>query len=327
MRSLRLVWLILASAAGVLAQQAGWRTVDAEGSPFARHECAFVAAAGKLYLIGGRGEKPVEVYDPATNRWTRAARPPLEIHHFQPVVLDGRIYIVGALTGKYPHETPVENVLTYDPAADRWETGPAVPLGRRRGAAGVAVRDGKIYVVAGIQDGHWDGHVSWFDEFDPKTGEWRRLPDAPRPRDHFQAVVLGNKLYAAAGRRSSAKTKATFTLTIGEVDVYDFGKGEWSTLPHRLPTQRAGNMAVGYDSRLIVLGGESSAQRSAHAETEVWNPRNGGWETAPALIRGRHGTGASVVDAKLYVAAGSGDRGGGPELTSLEVLDLGAILR
>ena len=50
-----------------------------------------------------------------------------------------------------------------------------------------------------VQDGHTDGHVAWFDAFDPATGEWTRLPDAPRPRDHFQAAIVDGRLLARTG--------------------------------------------------------------------------------------------------------------------------------
>lgn len=306
------------------AQPPAWRTIEADSSPTARHECALVAADSKLYLMGGRGVKPVEIYDPATNGWTAGAPTPMEIHHFQPVLFNGKIYVIGALTGPYPHETPIPNVLIYDPALDVWTQGPAIPVDRRRGAAGIAVRDGKIYVVSGIIDGHWAGHVPWVDEFDPKSGAWKRLPDAPRARDHFQAAVIGGKLYVAGGRRSSAKTQEVFQLTIGEVDVYDFAAGAWTTAAQPLPTQRAGNSAVVVNDRLVVIGGESG-QKQAHGEVEALDPSSGNWTTLPALVRGRHGTGAAILDGWLYTAAGSGNRGGGPELTSLEALPLAEV--
>ena len=292
-----------------------------EGAPQARHECAFVEAGGKLYLIGGRGEKPVNVYDPAANRWSDAAAPPIEIHHFQPVAMDGKIYVMGALTGKYPHETPIPNVLIFDPKANAWSEGPAIPEGRRRGAAGVAVQGGKIYMVAGILDGHWDGHVAWLDAFDPKAGKWTELADAPRPRDHFQAVVIGGKMYLAGGRRSSAKTGDTFKLSVGEVDIYDFASGKWTTAGEKIPTERAGSFSTVWKGRMLVLGGESGEQQEAHAEVEAFDPKTGRWDSLPEMLQGRHGTGVAQAKGKLWVAAGSANRGGGPELTTLESWD------
>jgi N-acetylneuraminic acid mutarotase len=300
---------------------AGWTAAEPQGAPLARHECAFIEAGDKLYLIGGRGEKPVNVYDPKTNAWSEAAAPPLEIHHFQPVELGGKIYVLGAFTGKYPHETPIENVLIFDPKANAWTTGPEIPASRRRGAAGVTVHDGTIYMVAGILDGHWDGHVAWLDAFDPETAKWTQLADAPRPRDHFQAVVLGGKMYVAGGRRSSAKTGETFKLSVGEVDTYDFSSGKWSTADARIPTERAGSYSIAWKGRVLVLGGESGAQEAAHSEVEAFDPKTGRWESLPKLLQGRHGTGVAETGGKLWVAAGSANRGGGPELTTLESWD------
>jgi len=310
--------IAIALLAASTAFGAEWTAVQTEGEPVARHECAFVEAAGKLYLIGGRGDKPVNVYDPKTNRWSDAAQPPIEIHHFQPVALDGKIYVLGALTGKYPHETPIKNVLIFDPAAGAWSEGPAIPKNRQRGGAGAVAYQGKIYLIAGILDGHWDGHVAWLDAFDPNTGEWTELADAPRPRDHFQAVVLGGKIFVAGGRRSSAKTGDTFKLSVGEVDVYDFASGEWSTADNKIPTERAGSFSSAWKGRILVLGGESGAQAEAHAEVEAFDPNTGKWESLPPLRQGRHGTGVALAQGKLWVAAGSANRGGGPELTTLE---------
>ena len=43
---------------------------------------------------------------------------------------------------------------------------------------------------------------------------WRVLPDAPHARDHFQAAVVDNKLYAFAGRRSEYKTGNSFEFRL-----------------------------------------------------------------------------------------------------------------
>ena len=293
-------------------------------APLPRHEHAYVKAGERFFLLGGRGSspvKPVEVFDPATGTWTRGATPPLELHHFQAVEHGGLIYVVGAMTGGYPAEPPVPHVYIYDPAGDQWRRGPEIPEGRRRGGAGAVVHDGLIYVVAGIINGHTDGHVAWLDVFDPATGVWRALADAPRPRDHFHAAVIDGRLYAAGGRRSSAGTGQSFELTVAEVDVYDFASNRWSTLPasSNLPTPRAGTTVAVVDGRLLVLGGESGAQRDAHAEVEALDPATGRWTTLAPLAVGRHATQAVVHAGRIYLAAGSRTRGA-TEITSQEML-------
>jgi N-acetylneuraminic acid mutarotase len=236
----------LSAAALTAAADMSWETVQTQNAPTPRHESAFVAHKGKFYALGGRRIHPVEVYDPKTRAWTKKSPTPLEMHHFQAVSLGDAIYIIGAMTGGFPGETPVDRVWKYYPATDRFVEGPIIPAERRRGGAGAVVYKGKIYIVAGITNGHNDGYVPWLDEFDPKTGKWKILPNAPRPRDHFQAAVVGNKLYAMGGRLTEARTKNIFNKTIAETDVYDFRSGKWAQLEAPIPTPRAGTMTFGW---------------------------------------------------------------------------------
>lgn len=302
------------------APAGAWEIVDTVGKPHARHEAAFVGLGDNFYLLGGRRIQPVDVYNPATGTWTRGAQPPVEVHHFQPVVWDRKIWMVGAMTGRYPRETALDHIPVYDPTADVWSRGPSLPEERRRGGAGAVIHDEKLYIICGIINGHWDGHVAWLDVYDFRTGRWSRLPDAPRARDHFQAAVIGGKLYVAGGRRSSAATQNVFQQLVAEVDVFDFATGRWSTLDAPLPTLRAGHSVIAVNDRLIVAGGESMAQTIAHAEVEALDPATGRWESLPALARGRHGSGLVWYQNSLYTAAGSGNRGGSPELDLLERL-------
>ena len=295
-----------------------WQKVNTpNGSqPTARHEAAFVRVADKAYLLGGRGVKPVDIYDLNTQTWSEGATSPVEIHHFQPVVYDGEIYLLGAMTGGYPGETPLPEIHIYSPATDTWRTGATIPKDRRRGGAGAVLHDEKIYLVCGIVDGHRGGHVAWLDSYDPRTDTWTKLPDAPRPRDHFQAVTHENKLYAVAGRTTVAATNP-FANTIGEVDVYDIPSGSWTTLRDTLPTHRAGNAALVMNDDLLVLGGESTAHEVAHLEVEALTLPTGTWRTLDSLSRGRHGTGVVRYEGQLIMASGCGNRGGSPELADV----------
>lgn len=298
-------------------QQSGpgrWDVVEMTGTHVARFESGYIKVGDKFYLIGARqAPQPVEAFDPATRTWKAGAPSPVVMHHFQPVVYDGKIYVLGALTGSGRGEPPLPDVYIYDPAADRWEKGPPIPADRLRGGAGAVVHDGLIYLVAGHQLGHSSGHVPWLDSFNPRTGEWRRLADAPRPRDHFQAVVVDGKMYAIAGRRSAAAFGHALDLTIPEVDVYDFATGTWSTLPPsaNIPTERAGNSAVVMDGKIIIFGGESEADFRMHKEVESFDPVTMRWTTLAPMAHGRHGTGAILHEGKIYVAAGSTRQGTG----------------
>jgi N-acetylneuraminic acid mutarotase len=194
--------------------------------------------------------------------------------------------------------------------------GRKAPLFRRTDSAGAAAYNGLIYLVAGHQLGHSSGHVPWLDTFNPKTGEWRKLADAPRPRDHFQAVVIGGKMYAPAGRRSAEAFGPALDLTIPEVDVYDFASVTWSTLPAtaNIPTERAGVSTVLLNGMIIVIGGESAADFRMHRDVEALDLATMRWTALAPLNHGRHGTGAIVHEGKIYIAAGSSRQGAGDRI-------------
>jgi lysophospholipase L1-like esterase len=322
-RTIALLFAVVISPC-LFAQElpAKWETCETHGKPHPRHEAAFVGIGGKFYLLGGRRIQPVDLYDPATKTWTQGTPPPVEVHHFQPVIWEGKIWLVGAMTGQYPHESALDHIPIYDPVADTWSRGPSLPADRRRGGAGAVVHGGKLYVVCGIINGHWDGNVSWLDVYDFKTGLWSQLPDAPHARDHFQAAVIGDTIYAAGGRRTSGATNEVFNLVVPEVDGFDVKSGKWTTTPTPLPTPRAGTASINLTGKLVIAGGETGTQPLAHSEVERYDPGSGKWDALPSLARGRHGSGLILDRGALYIASGSGARGGAPELDSLERLSV-----
>jgi len=315
-RSLFLVLLGLSCFRVFGQSQADWQEeTSCDGTlPIARHEAAFVEVKGKFYLLGGRRVQDISIYDPKVQTWTTGAKPPLELHHFQPIVLENEIWVGGAFTGGWPGETPVPNFYIYTPASNSWRKGPEIPEGRRRGAAGATLYKGKIYLVCGIIDGHRSGHQNWLDAYDLKTGTWETLPDAPHRRDHFHATATANRIYVLGGRRS--RQENGFDDTEPAVDVYDQKSGMWTTLEDTLPTPRAGCFNVLLGKHVCVVGGESGTQVPAHSELEGLHVKTHQFHSFPPMPEGRHGTGIIRWKGSLYVASGNGDRGGGKELTS-----------
>lgn len=288
-----------------------WVEVVTTGQSQKRHEHAFVKVGSRFYALGGRRVQAVDIFDPVTSSWTQGSAPPLELHHFQALAYEGKVLVAGAFTGRFPGETPVPNLYFYHPATDSWEKGPEIPVARRRGSAGAFLREGKLYLVSGLTDGHRSGWVPWFDVYHFETGEWKVLPDAPRSRDHFQAVMIGDEVVLAGGRRSG-EGGTVFRSVIPEVDVFDFGKEEWRTLPAeggRLPTPRAGTAALAVGGKVVVLGGES-ARKEAHSEVEALDLASETWERWPPLPGGRHATQPILHQGHLYLQAGSVTRGG-----------------
>lgn len=293
-----------------------WNNLSTRGTVTARHEAGGVAVNGKLYVLGGRGNRPVDVYDPGTNQWKSVAKAPMEMHHFQPVAIGAKIYVIGAFTCCYPVEKIIKNIYIFDTRTNKWSKGPKMPANRQRGGAGAAVHNGKIYLLGGNTRGHSGGAVNWLDEFDPRTGRWKVLPDAPDSRDHVTIAVAGNKLVAAGGRKSDHPQ--TFQKTVSRTNVFDFNKMKW-TKEAVIPTPRAGTMTVATGSDVIVIGGESSASAQAHNSVEAYNVNTRRWRKLNSLKKGRHGGAAAFVDGILHVVAGGERRGGSRETNSHEV--------
>src|SRR5262249_32646632 len=123
--------------------------------PDASEEVLGATANGKLYVFCGLapGFKPkglVYEYDPAANTWTQKKPMALPSHHVAFVSLNDKIYAFGGFKlpdSGPPAWDPLNNAWEYDPVADSWK--PLAPMPTKRGAAGAAVVNGKIYVTGG----------------------------------------------------------------------------------------------------------------------------------------------------------------------------------
>jgi|GEM_PF-259113 len=294
------------------------------GTADARHESDYVGVGHRLYLIGGRDSRAVNVYNALTNSWADRGVPrnesfqELQLHHFQSVEVGGRLYIVSAFTGNFPSESSVAEIYSFDPdePAD-WRVESLIPEERRRGSAASVNYGGKIYVVGGNTQGHNAGWVPWFDVYDPVSKTWTPLPDAPHARDHHRASVVDGKLYVVGGRRSSVNLGNAIGDTEETVDVFDFETGQWSTMNEQLPTPRAGIALIKHGPELIVAAGESPA--GDHHEVEALDVRTGSWRALPNLNAGRNAPGGARYGNELFVVAG---RDGNTELASQEVMSL-----
>lgn len=305
---------VLFNTSSLVLAQGSWSGVSYTGNPLSRDEGSFVQAGNKFYLIGGRGSnRGVQEFNYQTNEWINRTAVPLEMHHFQLVAIDNLIYAVGGFTGTYPLETPVAHVYIYDPLSSVWHAGPSIPANRLRGSAGVVVHNNEIYVVSGLRVGHRRGWVPWTDKYNPATNTWTQLPDAPRARDHFAAVIANNRIYAIAGRQSCDSCAAgVYGNTIAEIDYFDLGANSWNSLPaaQNIPIQRANAMAAALGNQIIVAGGESNAQNGAFSIAHVLDATSNQWASPlPNMPVGRQGTQMISSGGGLWMAAGNNLRG------------------
>ena len=270
----------------------------------ARQETAVVALNGEIYVLGGfdaRGRivAAVEAYDPQRDRWRTLADLPVPLHHANAAVTGGKIYVVGFLTGAFVADG---RTFIYDPQTDSWASGQPMPAGTERGASGLAVLEGKIYLSGGFRLSAVDD----FSVYTPDSDTWEILPELPAARDHLVGGGIEGLIYIAGGRAG------TISTVTGRLDVFDPATASWS-MRASMPTARGGAAGAVLAGRLYVIGGEgnSAAATGVFAQVEAYDPEADGWTSLPAMATPRHGTGAAPLQNQVYVPGGATQQGFG----------------
>ena len=278
-------------------------------------------ARGKGWLIGGRGDKGVDIFDPKARKWTKGPAMPTQMHHMQCVVYKGNVYIATSWFGPSPREQNNDKLWILNTKTERWTSKAGLPARRRRGGAAAVLRNKKIYVVGGNRGGH-GAHsktLGWMDCYDIEKDKWKTgLPNLPEGRDHVGGVLVKGMLCIAGGRNGGKKD--FFGATIKSTYCYNFEKKKWVNMKAPIPKGRAG-AAYGKtcDGKMMIVGGEGKFSK-AFDRADLFDGKK--WTSGPALQRERHGTGLAVAKCKcgqIFIASGSGARGGRPELQSTEV--------
>lgn len=279
---------------------------------------------GEVILLGGRGvNKPPSILNPISKEWRTGTGPGENVlmHHMQCVGIGSSVWVAVSWNGDFPNEGNNDHVFEYNVRNDIWLQHPGMPRNRNRGGAAVVRRGDYLYVVAGNRGGHGDGSKSltWMDEYNWVRRKWteKKFPDMPGGgRDHVGGALVNDEICIAGGRDGSdghffeANIKTTF--------CYNFEKGAWSKRAD-MPGPRAGAMtAATCDGKMMVAGGEGDGR--AFSRVDVFDGVK--WERGPDLVEPRHGSGLAIADCRcghMFIPSGSGDQGGGPELSTTEL--------
>lgn len=290
-----------------------------------RHEGCFVMVGRVGVLLGGRGLKKPQLYNPVTKTWRTGPSVPgnIELNHFQCVVVNQKVWIIGAWTGKYPQELNANHTYVFDPILLKWELKDPMPIERRRGAAATIAVGQLIYIAFGNIGGHETGNhavsLNWFDSYDTVTNTWTILPDATYARDHTGGALIGSKICVAGGRDGGT---VGWPL-VAPTECYDLYTSTWS-IEADIPRSRAGSSyGQSCDGKyLLVAGGEIFNQGIAFNNFDIFNGTT--WTTLSSLNIPRHSTGLAVdcLCNAIYIASGSGAAGNANELQSVETFYL-----
>jgi hypothetical protein len=284
----------LAIAAGA------WTWSQLADLPRIIQEHAVVALAGEVVMLGGFENlaliDDVTHFDPATGQFREGTSLPRALHHVNAAVVDGRLWVLGALEGFAFSATG--DVWVLDVAARRWESKARMEVGRQRGSSGVAVVGGDVYLVGGFRGGAVDD----VDVYRSATDTWERVADLPAARDHGGAQAIGAMIYTVGGRRGGIESV--------ERDLWRFDTARpadgWVAVAP-MPTARGGFALGVVRGQLVVVGGEGNdlVPSGVFAEAELYDPAADRWFALPSMPAPRHGMQAVAIGDTLFVPGGA----------------------
>lgn len=284
------------------------RWVVGDSLPVALGEVSGGIIGDRLYLVGQGGEATLAL-DLRTGWWDEPGRRAARIapgHHHAALVWGAKLYLLGGFG--YESEGAVQ---VYDPAADGWSMGPAMPF--KAGASASAVIDGMIYVAGGIVG---DSTTALGARLDPSSGVWTMIAPMPRPRNHAAAATDGRRLFVFGGRGPGSGDSNVVANGFDDVQIYDPAGNTWTVsgttkdAPAPLPQARGGaGKAVFVEGEFWVIGGETldgpgATKRRVYSRVDIYDPRTNRWRSGPPLPIARHGIFPLFRSGRIYVAGG-----------------------
>jgi N-acetylneuraminic acid mutarotase len=285
-------------------------------SPVERFEAASAAIGGKIYVFGGYDDdifamSRSDVYDPATDRWSRIADMPIPVTHAG-VANDGRyVYFAGGFVGDRAH-VATSRVLRYDSATNAWTD--LTPLPAERSASGLVVSGRRLHFFGGTDamlTRDFGDH--WVLDLDNPAAGWFAAAPLPNPRNHFGYALLNGRIYAIGGQHLKDERFGAQD----DVHAYDVASGSWrqvADLP--FPRSHTHTATVVLNGRIVLAGGLTNGSFPVTiADVVSYDPGANAWIALPPLPDVRQAAVAQVVGQRLYVITGT-PRGIDPRATT-----------
>ena len=279
-----------------------------------RQEHSVTNIGHAIYILGGLAYDEqsvpetlnrVEVYNVADKTWRIAAPLPTPLNHGNAAVVDGKIYMLGSLSGGKDW-TAMGNTYVYQPFNDTWSDTEPMPNGTARGSSAVGVYNGKVYLAGGMtilqayKGGHQDS-VSAVSSYDTVRDAWNLdYPPLPEPRQHVGGAIVGSTFYVIGGRENGIHQyhNTTYALDLDNPVA-------WTELA-AMPTARGSLSCSAIAFKIYCFGGEGNPDNPYEIfnETQVYDTRSDTWRTLEPMEVPRHGTGAAAVGNAIYIPGG-----------------------
>jgi N-acetylneuraminic acid mutarotase len=286
-----------------------WPTLEwklATPSPFARVESPVAVVKNTLFLFGGftddlQASNQVDVYDPATDTWSRKKDMPTRLTHLNPATDGQTIWFAGGFKGKHPGPV-VSEVWKYDAATDTWSEGP--PLPEPRAGGGLAVLGRRLHYFGGYKvDRDTNSGDHWSLALDGGT-EWQREAEMPDPRGHVSVAVLDGQIYALGGDHGHDKTQ----IDVDSCQRFDPSAKRWTAIAS-LPDGRSHfeSSTIIHNGRILIVGGRcnsSNPPRNVVGDILQYEPGTNQWTVVGSMPEKVLAPAAAIISGHLVVTGG-----------------------
>ncbi len=195
----------------------------------------------------------------------------------------GRAWVLGGSSGD--RASRLASTEIYDPTADSWTPGPALPAGRS-GFRAIAVAD-TIYIFGGASAEQAASDT--VQALDTKTNQWRTLAPLPTPLVGHAVAEAAGTIYLLGGSSQGN--------VVGTAYAYTPATNAWRTLA-TLPTPRDNLAAAVLNGKIYALGGMVNG--TASTVVEIYDPVNGTWTSGPALLGAMSDFDAAVYEGRIH---------------------------
>lgn len=214
-----------------------------------------------IYMAGGYtsnangtgqifGTKQAWKYNVATNSYTALPDLPIELAAGQLQYLKGRLHYIGG-ADKARKDVAVHYALNLDSLSAGWKL--LAPISDARNHPGIAVYNGKIYLIGGAHGQNNAAVTQRITEvYDAENNISTRLADMPIGLDHINAsvTILADRIVVLGGQTSH-------NVPSSRVYAYSPSSNSWSSLTP-LPIARAAGVGVELKGAIYYLGGNFS---------------------------------------------------------------------
>jgi hypothetical protein len=191
----------------------------------------------------------------------------------------------------------LKEVLSFDPAANHWQTLATLPQARWNVSA--VIHEGKLFVIGGITGTGDQRRVSGrVDVLNLSTGAWDVGPDLPVPLQAAGVVSWQSWILLFGGRDGAIESGAA---TDG-IWMLSPASGEWS-LAGKLTQARTGATATLHESTVVIAGGAEAEAPST--VVEYFDPASRGITRGAPLHEARTAHCAVLHGGEVLVMGGA----------------------